>query len=132
MDNSQTDSITITDITGQFSYVDASSISNGASITGISVPWTTTSGTSDTFTLDSSWNRPASGKIKLDGPDADIEINGESLIDMLKTIEQRLNILTPDPRLEADWEQLRNLGDQYRALEKSIQEKMKIWDAISK
>jgi hypothetical protein len=112
--------------------VDASSISNGASITGISVPWTTTSGTSDTFTLDSSWNRPASGKIKLDGPDADIEINGESLIDMLKTIEQRLNILTPDPRLEADWEQLRNLGDQYRALEKSIQEKMKIWDAISK
>jgi hypothetical protein len=132
MDNSQTDSITITDITGQFSYVDASCILNGASITGISVPWTTTTGTNTNITTDSSWNQPASTKIKLAGPEADIEINGESLVGMLKTIEQRLNILTPDSRLEADWEELRNLGDQYRALEKSIQEKMKTWDAISK
>jgi hypothetical protein len=114
---SVTDSITVSSTGGPYS---------------INVPWTTTSGTSDTYTLDSSWNKPASGKIKLDGPEADIEVNGESLIDMLKTIEQRLNILQPNPDLESEWTELRKLGDQYLALEAKIQAKMKTWEAISK
>jgi hypothetical protein len=82
--------------------------------------------------LDSSWNKFASGKIKLDGPEADIEINGESLIDMLCNIEQRLNILRPNPELESEWGELRELGDAYRTLEAKIQAKMKTWNAISK
>jgi hypothetical protein len=105
---------------------------SNVSITGIGVPWTTTTGISDTFTLDSSWNKPASGKIKLDGPEADIEINGKSLIDMLRNIERRLNILHPNPELESEWTELRALGDAYRILEEKIQAKMKTWDAISK
>jgi hypothetical protein len=82
--------------------------------------------------MDSSWNKPASTKIRLDGPEADIEINGESLIDMLKTIEQRLNILRPNEALESEWEELKALGDAYRTLESQIQAKMKTWNAISK
>jgi hypothetical protein len=82
--------------------------------------------------MDSSWNRPASTKIRLDGPEADIEINGESLVDMLKAIEQRLNILRPNEALESEWEELRVLGNQYRELEVAIQAKMKTWEAISK
>jgi hypothetical protein len=82
--------------------------------------------------MDSSWNRPASGKIKLDGPGADIEINGESLIDMLRNIEQRLNILQPNEALEQEWEELKALGDAYRTLEAQIQDKMKTWNAIAK
>jgi hypothetical protein len=105
---------------------------SNVSITGIGVPWTTTTGISDTFTLGSSWNRPASGKIKLDGPEADIEVNGQSLITMLRNIEQRLNILQPNETLESEWEELRELGDQYRELEEKIQSKMKTWNAISK
>jgi flagellar motility protein MotE (MotC chaperone) len=82
--------------------------------------------------LDSSWNKTASSKIKLSGPEADIEINGESLISMLKAIEQRLNILHPNPELESDWKELCELGDAYRKLEAQIQAKMKTWEAISK
>jgi hypothetical protein len=100
------------------------------SITGINIPWTTTSAISDTFTLDSSWNQPASSKIKLDGPEADIEVNGQSLITMLKNIEQRLNILKPNDELESEWSELKALGDQYRALEKHIQEKQATWDRL--
>ena len=99
----------------------------------VTVPWvSTTSGTSDTFTMDPSWANGTSAKIRLDGPDADIEINGESLVDMLKAIEQRLNILKPNEQLESEWEELRALGDQYRKLEAQIQAKMKTWDAIAK
>ena len=108
-----------------------SGISN-VSITGIGVPWTTTSVSDNGYALDPNWVNGTSAKIRLDGPEADIEINGESLIDMLRVIEQRLNILKPNEKLESEWEELRALGDQYRELEAKIQAKMKTWNAIAK
>lgn len=45
----------------------------------------------------------------------------------MEQIEQRLNILTVNPELESEWKELKQLGEQYRALEKHIQEKMKTW-----
>jgi hypothetical protein len=76
------------------------------------------------------WSNSTSAKLKLDGPEADIEINGESLISMLKAIEQRLNILKPNETLESEWEELRALGEQYRALEKHIMDKQATWDRL--
>ena len=72
----------------------------------------------------------ATPKIKLDGEGADIEVNGESLIGMIRKIEERLNILTPNKKLEAEWEELRALGNKYRKLEKHIQEKQATWDRL--
>jgi hypothetical protein len=104
-------------------------LGGNVSITGIGVPWTNTvTGVG----YDPTWNNHASTKIKLDGPEADIEINGESLVDMLRNIEQRLNLLKPNEKLESEWAELRELGDAYRKLEAHIQAKMKTWDAISK
>ena len=120
---SVTDSITVSNTGGPYTITGA---------TGISVPWTGISTTSNTITVDSSWNKPASSKIRLDGPDADIEVNGESLIGMLKAIEQRLNILRPNTELESEWSELQELGDAYRKLESKIQAKMKTWNAIAK
>ena len=114
-----TDSITVSNTGGPYT------ITSG---TGITVPWTGT----DTVTVDSSWNKPASSKIRLDGPEADIEVNGESLMGMLKAIEQRLNILKPNAELESEWAELRELGDAYRKIEAKIQAKMKTWEAIAK
>ena len=120
---SVTDSITVSSTGGPYTITGA---------TGISVPWTGISTTSNTISVDSSWNKPASSKIRLDGPDADIEVNGESLIGMLKAIEQRLNILRPNTELESEWSELQELGDAYRKLESKIQAKMKTWNAIAK
>lgn len=75
---------------------------------------------------------PSSGKLTLEGPNADIEINGESLMTMLHRIEQRLNILEPNKKLEAEWDQLRELGEQYRALEKKLIEQGEMWDMLKK
>jgi hypothetical protein len=116
---SPVDSLTVSSTSGPYTITGS---------TGISVPWTG----SNTITMDSSWNKTASGKIKLDGPEADIELNGESLIGMLQNIEQRLNILRPNPELESEWEELRELGNAYRKLEAKIQSKMKTWNAIAK
>ena len=89
-------------------------ISGGAGVTGIS-PWAT--------------YNPAP-KIKLDGEGADIEVNGWSLIDAIQKIEERLNILHPNKKLEAEWEELRELGNRYRELEQHIKDKQATWDRL--
>jgi hypothetical protein len=68
-----------------------------------------------------------SSTIDLKGENADIRINGVSLTDTLKTIQDRLNILRPNPELETEWDQLRELGAQYRELEKKLQEQSDMW-----
>jgi len=68
-----------------------------------------------------------SSTIDLKGENADIKINGISLIDTLKTIQDRLNILRPNPELETEWDQLRELGEQYRELEKKVKEQGDMW-----
>ena len=71
-----------------------------------------------------------SGRVELKGKAADIVINGVSLIDTLKAINERLNILTANQKLEAEWDQLRELGEQYRRLEAEILEKQRMWEII--
>lgn len=73
----------------------------------------------------------SAGTLTLNGDNADIVINGESIVSMLKRIEERMNILSVNHKLEAEWEELRRLGEQYRDLEKHIIEKMKTWDKLN-
>ena len=75
-------------------------------------------------------DRNQTGKISIKGENADLDINGASLKDFMARVEQRLAILTPDSRLEEEWEELRVLGDQYRELEKEINAKMKTFDIL--
>ena len=70
------------------------------------------------------------GQLHLEGDDADININGKSLMATLRSLEQRLNILRPNTELEAEWDQLRELGEQYRRLEKEFEEKSKMWNRL--
>ena len=73
-----------------------------------------------------------SGTMELKGDNADIKVNGRSLMDAIDALEQRLNILVPNPELEAEWDELRELGDRYRALEKQCQEKSQVWTTLKK
>jgi hypothetical protein len=76
------------------------------------------------------WTYNPSTKITLDGPDADIEINGVSLWKTMQEIANRLNIMQTNPELETEWAELRELGEQYRALEQRILEKQATWDRL--
>ena len=72
----------------------------------------------------------ASTKINLDGPDADIVVNGSSLVDAINNIRDRLNCLQINPELEKEWNDLKALGDQYRELEQEILDKQATWDRL--
>ncbi len=62
----------------------------------------------------------------------DIRVQGRSLTEFMDSVEQRLNILRPNADLEADWDQLRELGKQYRELEQQILQKAQMWDTLKK
>ena len=64
--------------------------------------------------------------------DCDITIGNWSLKSAIDKIEQRLAILNPNPKLEAEWEELKELGDRYRELEREIEAKMKTWDILKR
>ena len=88
-------------------------------------------GPSGTWTLTDSWqNAPRNGKITLDGDDADMEINGRSLMQILDGLEQRLGLLKCREDLESDWSELKALGDQYRAMVKDIEQKTQMWNTL--
>ena len=72
----------------------------------------------------------ANGELRLEGQNADIKINDRSLTDWMTQIEQRLNLLTPNPKLEQEWDELRRLGERYRKLEKQCQEKAEMWNKL--
>jgi hypothetical protein len=85
--------------------------------TGIASPWASTSST---------------GKLNLDGDQADVVINGKSLVDTLLALEERLNILVPNTELETEWAELKQLGDAYRKLEQDLIEKAAMWQVLQK
>ena len=74
-----------------------------------------------------------SGKIVLDGPMADIEINGESLMDALNEIKEQLRIpnrLNRNAKLEAEFEELKKLGEQYKEMETKLREQKRVFDIL--
>ena len=77
-------------------------------------------------------NIAQSGTLELRGENPDIKINDKSMVTWMEKVEERLNILTPNPELEADWDELQELGERYRALEKQCKEKAQMWAALKK
>jgi hypothetical protein len=68
--------------------------------------------------------------VQINGEGADILVNGESVMDTLRGIQDRLNILRPNPQLEAEWDELREAGERYRELERQFAEKSKMWNTL--
>lgn len=104
----------------------------GSAVGGI---YTIGSGTNGTWpntiwSTNTAANLTQSGKISLTGKEADIEINGESLMKMLAVFKERLGWLQPNPDMEAEWDELRELGERYRELEKKCKEKGEMWNKL--
>lgn len=73
-----------------------------------------------------------SNTINLQGNNADIKINGESVMETLRWMKERLAWLDVRSDLESEWQELRELGDQYRALVANIEDKVRMWDTLKK
>lgn len=64
--------------------------------------------------------------------DCDLKIGDFSVKDSLERIEKQLGIIKVNPELEAEWEELKELGERYRELEKNIHEKLNVWTILKK
>ena len=119
---------TITGTSGTGNYGLTSTNNNGIYITNAP----NTGGT----TLGYDWNiSPQKQGLYVKGDaefEGDVKVKGKSLTEMLDKIEERLAILHPNEKLEEKWLELKKLGDAYRALEKDIIEKEKIWETLKK
>ena len=92
-------------------------------------PYTLGTGVNTTYT--NPWSTyTGAPTLQLNGEGADIKVNDWSLVDAIKKLEERLNILTPNTKLETEWEELRALGDEYRKLEQHIKDKQATWDRL--
>lgn len=95
----------------------------------------TVSATSAPYTISTSLGTPviSSGP---NGKDVvvtgELTVGGKNIGKLLDTIEQRLAILHPNAELEDRWEELKELADRYRELEKNILEKERIWSTLKK
>jgi hypothetical protein len=87
-------------------------------------PWKNVYGSSSTGTVNISENG-----IEMQ-PGADIVIGGQSLTKTLAAINERLAILQPNTHLESEWEELKELGERYRAMEQDLLEKARAWDIL--
>ena len=97
---------------------------SGANVGYSNTMWTT--GLSGTSAADLN----QSGKLSLQGTNADIDINGKSLMKTLEALEDRLNMMVPNPELEKEWDDLRRLGNRYRKLEAKCKEKAEMWNKL--
>lgn len=82
-----------------------------------------------------SWVAPTmqvnqSGKISLQGKDADLDINGVSLKETLESIQEMLGVMKMDPALEKEFDELRAAGEHYRKLRERFKEQKSVWDTL--
>ena len=117
--------------------IGATTISNGGYSIGTggyaftpNTVWTTNTTATGSFRISPDSTIEQSGKLSLRGDTADLDINGKSLKGWMERVEERLNILTPNPELEKEWDDLRRLGERYRKLEKKCKEKADVWKKL--
>jgi hypothetical protein len=117
---------TPTSVTLKPNYANTTISSNGLG-TGSGYTYTTGTGGGNPWATNTTLR---GGQLELEGKDADVIIDGKSLLDTLKALEERLNTLVPNPKLEEEWTELKTLGEKYRKLEADLKEKADMWGRL--
>lgn len=94
------------------------------------VIWTTNTSAVGGLFADPAMAVNQGGKLSVKGKDADIDINGKSLVRWMEAMEERMNWMQPNVELEKEWDDLKKLGDRYRKLEAKCKEKAEMWKKL--
>lgn len=62
--------------------------------------------------------------------EGNVVIQGRDLGSILATLESRLGVLQPNPELEAEFDELKALGDAYREAEKRFNEQKRVFEIL--
>jgi hypothetical protein len=95
-------------------------------------PWVTSAGSSGTISIGDDTKRSSlqvKGDTNIEG---NLVVQGTNITEILQSIQSQLGLLVPNPQMEAEFDQLRELGDRYRALEALVKEQKQIWDILKK
>jgi cell shape-determining protein MreC len=76
--------------------------------------------TTDSFSLSSTWDT------SYHAPDKRLD----KLFEWQEEVNKKLAILQPNPELEEQWSELKELRQRYIELEKELTEKTKMWDIL--
>lgn len=116
--------------TGKHTYANVAPVTTGnVALTGLTYTTATGGGNWATnITVDPYYQKQPKVKIT----DRDIEIDGLSLKDTLKTMHERMAIMVPNPALEKEFADLKECADRYRELETRYLEQKKIWETLKK
>jgi hypothetical protein len=109
------------------SYGAMPNVTIGSGINVTTPVWTTTTNNTGGYTFA---NTQPNNTVHIKGENADLLINDKSLKSWMEKVEERLNILTPNPEMEKEWDDLRRLGERYRKLEKKCKEKSDMWNKL--
>jgi len=69
------------------------------------------------------------GQLRLD-EGADIRFGDASLMETLREIQSQLGMLTPDPKLEKEFEELRACAQEYERLRAKFLEQKRMWEIL--
>ena len=100
-------------------------------VTGAGVTYTTATGASTwatNITVDPYYTKTP----KVNITDKDLILDGLSLRDFMQTVNERMGIMVPNPKLEAEFNELKELADRYRELEKKLLDQKEMWDLLKK
>ena len=82
------------------------------------------------------WNsEPSPNTIHVRGDavfDGTITWQGRDMREWFESVESRLGMLRPNPKLEQGWEELANLRQQYVELENKLLEQQRVFDILKK
>jgi hypothetical protein len=91
--------------------------------------------TGTSYSVNNAWSNPSPGQIHVKGDavfEGDITWQGRNMRAWFESVEARLNILQPNAKLEAEWEELADLRMKYVELEKQLLEKQQVFDILKK
>jgi hypothetical protein len=99
-------------------------------------PWQNLSSASGQYvvntSIDSAWTSSTviRGKTLQMDEDADIKFGEASLMETLREIQSQLGMLTPDPKLEEEFEELRACAQEYERLRAKFLEQKRMWEIL--
>jgi hypothetical protein len=100
--------------------------------TGYTIPVTGTNGSNTVWVGQDGTNKTSlkvAGNAEISG---NLTVDGVNIGELLKGIQSQLGLLVPNPEIESEFDQLRELGDRYRELEAVLKEQKRVWDILKK
>jgi len=99
-------------------------------------PWQNLSSASGQYIINNSVSPSWTSSLAIQGKTlqldagADIKFGDASLMETLREIRSQIGMLTPDPKLESEFEELKACAQEYERLRQKFLDQKKVWETL--